>query len=143
MPECPHIPFWRFPVSSDIFFQIRKPCSDPAPGAAGNLFENGSFPVPVNAFLCSRCAVRFVIYTVFQITQYMGKTFLMICSIMIKGKIMVMDQNPLIILRDSTFYPFMPFFSHVQSTGLFHPVSHRHIPDSSFRFSLHLYSLYA
>lgn len=61
LPECPRIPFWRFPVSSDIFFKIRKPCSDPAPGAAGSLFGNGSFPVPVNAFLCSRCApVRYL-----------------------------------------------------------------------------------
>ena len=61
LPECPCIPFWRFPVSSDIFFQIRKPFSDPAPGSAGSLFGNGSFPVPVNAFLCSRCApVRYL-----------------------------------------------------------------------------------
>ena len=37
LPECPCIPFWRFPVSSDIFFQIRKPFSDPAPVIGGSV----------------------------------------------------------------------------------------------------------
>ena len=31
LQERLRIPFWRFPVSSDIFPQIRKPFSDPAP----------------------------------------------------------------------------------------------------------------
>lgn len=54
LPECPRILFWLFPVLPGIFFQIRRSSLDPAYGAAGFHFGNGSFPVAVNAFLCSR-----------------------------------------------------------------------------------------
>ena len=43
-------------VVSLSLIHIWKPFSDPAPGSAGRLFGNGSFTVPVNEFLCSRCA---------------------------------------------------------------------------------------
>ena len=40
----------------------------------------------------------------------MGKAFLVICSIIIKGNIMVMDKDPLIILCNSPFYSLVSFF---------------------------------
>jgi len=39
--------------------------------------------------------VRLIIHAVFQVPQYMGKTFLMVCPIIIKSDIMVMDKDTL------------------------------------------------
>ena len=54
--------------------------------------------------------VWFVLYAGFQIPQYMGKAFLMICSIIIKGNIMVMDKDPLIVFCNRTLYSFVSLF---------------------------------
>ena len=40
----------------------------------------------------------------------MGKAFLMICSIIIKGNIMVMDKDPLIVFCNRTLYSFVSLF---------------------------------
>ena len=54
--------------------------------------------------------VRLIIHAVFQVPQYMGKTYLMVCPIIIKSDIMVMDKDTLVILRNSSLYSFVPFF---------------------------------
>ena len=53
--------------------------------------------------------VRLIIHAVFQVPQYMGKTFLMVCPIIIKSDIM--DKDTLVILRNSSLYSFVPFFA--------------------------------
>ena len=110
--------------------------------AAGIHFGSGPFPAPMHAFFYPG-TVWFVLYAGFQIPQYMGKAFLMICSIIIKGNIMVMDKDPLIVFcKPVPFTPSCPFFSRAKYRA-FPPVLHRHIPGSSFRFPWHLYNLYA
>lgn len=55
--------------------------------------------------------VRLIIHATFQIAQHMGKAFLMIRSIIIKGPVMIVYKDPLVIFSDRVLYPFMPFFS--------------------------------
>ena len=57
LPECFHILSGQFPVSHGIFFRIQIPLPDPVPEMAGISFGNGSFPVLVNASLCSMCGL--------------------------------------------------------------------------------------
>ena len=54
--------------------------------------------------------VWFVLYAGFQIPQYVGKTFLMICPIVVEGDIMVMDKDPLIVFCNRTLYSFVSLF---------------------------------
>ena len=54
--------------------------------------------------------VRLIIHATFQIAQHMGKAFLMIRSIIIKGPVMIVYKDPLVIFSDRVLYPFMPFF---------------------------------
>ena len=54
--------------------------------------------------------VRLIIHAAFQIAQHMGKAFLMIRSIIIKGPVMIVYKDPLVIFSDRVLYPFMPFF---------------------------------
>ena len=77
--------------------------------AAGIHFGSGPFPAPMHAFFIPG-TVWFVLYAGFQIPQYMGKAFLMICSIIIKGNIMVMDKDPLIVFCNRTLYSFVSLF---------------------------------
>ena len=110
LPECFHILSGQFPVSHGIVFRIRRLFPDLVRVAAGIHFGSGPFPAPVHAFFYFRYGLVRSLCWGFQIPQYMGKAFLMICSIIIKSNIVIVHKDPLIILSDRPFYPFMPFF---------------------------------
>ena len=94
-----------FPAQPDIFFK------------SGNLL-----------------LIRLIINTVFQITQHMGKAFLVICTIIIKGNIVIVDKDSLIIhfVCDKAFF----FFAIKSHDPLTRNIIHTPVPVAVCHFRI-------
>ena len=91
------------------------PCSALQIGCLfGIAFFFGSTSIPIMDHLLNQgthftipCPIRFILDAVLEVSQDMGKTFLVLCPILIKSTLMVMYKDSLVILRYCPFYPFV------------------------------------